>query len=253
MCVVSIIFKYILNYSIEETFSSTETFGVYECVAVNDLGNSVAQLKVTPLISEIKLAPADKHLAYSDAVVFEWSLFSGSPLADLNVQVFTDNGTNVTSEEKRAKLFVPSMEGIDETSPSAPAIYHHEAHIVYKGYFDVTKLAANTTYLLRMRAKNAFDVWSEWSHNLTARTSADESQKITKHRSMHHHYRMLHHEKKHKHYQLSGSRDLSGGKRDNYNANMYENGAVATTTTTRNNMLTLASLSLLFSSLILAV
>lgn len=234
-----------MSYTIEETFSSTETFGMYECVAENDLGTSVAQLKVTPLISEIKLAWADKHITFSDAVMFEWSLFSGSPLSDLSVHVFSENGTNVTIEEKRAKLFVPSMDaGMDESA--SPAIYHHEAHIVYKGYFDVAKLASNTTYTLRMRAKNAFDMWSEWSHNLTARTSPDETQRISKHR-MHHYMHKLHNEKKHKHYQLSGSRDLSGGKRDNYNANMFENAASSTRTSIQ------AALCFLLSSIILAV
>lgn len=224
-----------MSYSVEETFNSgtettTNVASLYECAAENEMGNTVSSLKVTPLISEIKLAQADKQLVFSDAVVFEWSLFSGSSLSNLNVEVFSENGSLVTNEEKTAKLFVKSMEESSSSSSPVPAIYHHEAHIVYKGYFDVEKLAANTTYVLRMRAKNGFNVWSEWSQNLTMRTSADESQKITKHRSsMHYHYRMLHHEKKHKHYQLSGSRDLNGGKRDNYNANMFENTATTTT------------------------
>lgn len=244
-----------MSYSVEETFNSgtettTNVASLYECAAENEMGNTVSSLKVTPLMSEMKLTQADKHLVYSDAVVFEWSLFSGSPLSNLNVEVFSENGSLVTNEEKHAKLFVPSMEESSSSSSSSastpvPAIYHHEAHIVYKGYFDVEKLTANTTYVLRMRAKNGFNVWSEWSQNLTMRTSADESQKITKHRSsMHYHYRMLHHEKKHKHYQLSGSRDLNGGKRDNYNANMFENAATSTTTTSH------AFLSLLCSILL---
>lgn len=76
-----------LSYTL---LGSAETFGVYECIAKNDLGTSVAELKITAHISAIKIAPADKHLAYSDAVVLEWSLFSGSPVTEINVQVKTD-------------------------------------------------------------------------------------------------------------------------------------------------------------------
>lgn len=140
--------------------------------------------------------------------------------------MFTENGTNFTSEIKRAKAFL-SVDNFDDTSIAAPATYHHENHIVYKGYLDVTKLATNTSYTIRMRAKNEFNEWSEWSQNLTAHTGAEDAEKITgtKHRSLQHHLRMLHHDKKQKHYQLSGSRDLNGGKRDKYNADMFENAA----------------------------
>ena len=70
-----------LTYSF---FGSAETID-YECIAKNDLGNTVAFLKVTPQVSAIKLSNSD--LTYSDAVVFEWSLFSGSAPNELNVQV----------------------------------------------------------------------------------------------------------------------------------------------------------------------
>ena len=66
--------------------SSVETFGIYKCIAENDLGINVAELKVTPHISEIKLS-VDKLPSFSDAIVFEWTLFSGSNINELNVQV----------------------------------------------------------------------------------------------------------------------------------------------------------------------
>jgi hypothetical protein len=110
------------------------------------------------------------------------------------------------------------------------ATYHNE-NIVYKDFYDLTKLVFNTSYTIRLRAKNEFGEWSEWSQNLTLRTSADEREKITQHRSshMHHHYK-LHHDKKHKQYQMAAAgRDLNG-KREMYNSynDMLENTATTT-------------------------
>jgi hypothetical protein len=65
---------------------SAETLGVYKCIAENDLGISVGELKVTAQVSDIKLS-VDKLPVYSDAIIFEWSLYSGSPILELNVQV----------------------------------------------------------------------------------------------------------------------------------------------------------------------
>ena len=89
-----------------------------------------------------------------------------------------------------------------QTSPDnneLVATYHNE-NILYKDFYDLIHLTANTSYTIRLRAKNDQDVtsdWSEWSQNLTVRTSADERDKITQHRSshMHHHYNRLYHDK----------------------------------------------------------
>lgn len=219
--------------------SSTETLGTYKCIAENDLGISVGEVKVSAQVSDIRLSN-DKVPTYSDAIVFEWLLYSGSPIVELNVQVFSENGTNITSLVTKTKQPLAENE--------EPVVTYHNENILYKDFYDVTKLTLNTTYVIRMRVKNENNEWSEWSaQNLTVRTTADENEKITKHRSssshMHHHYK-LHHDKKHKTYQLAGSRDLNG-KRDKYNSyNMMDNSA---TSSSLNLSYLASSLLVLFS------
>lgn len=194
--------------------ASTETFGDYKCVAENELGSSSAEIKVSPMPSEI-LVSSDKLPIYSDAVVFEWSLYSGSPIQEINVQLFTGvNNTEVTN------LITKTKQIQSDGSESLPT-YHNE-NTLYKDYYDLTKLNANSTYVFRMRVKNDFNEWSEWSQNLTVRTHAEDGEKLLKHKSAQLHHHKQHHDRKHKNYaQQTGSRDLNG-KRDRLNSYLYD-------------------------------
>jgi hypothetical protein len=66
--------------------SSSETIGDYSCIAENEIGISKTQLRVVHLPSELVIS-IEKLPVYSDAIVFEWSVLSGSPIQELNVQV----------------------------------------------------------------------------------------------------------------------------------------------------------------------
>lgn len=197
--------QFVLTYSF---VGSAETFGQYTCIAENDLGISTSQIKVTPSPSEI-LISTDKLPNYSDAILFEWAVLSGSSIEELHVQIFSPNNSNGTS-------IVSKTKPLNADGSEAQATYHNE-NIVYKDFYEITKLNANTTYVLRIKVRNQFE-WSEWSQNLTVKTHPDENDKSTKHRSYQIHHHRQHHDRKHKNYaQQTGSRDLNA-RRDRLNS-----------------------------------
>ncbi|RNA23788.1 lachesin isoform X1 [Brachionus plicatilis] len=195
------------QYTLKYGFSGGEdNFGVYKCVAENELGSSEAEVRVTGSTSDVSLT-GDKLPIYSDAAVFEWSVYSGSPIQELNVQVFGSNGTNATNLVTKTRQVHP------DGSESIPT-YHNE-NVVYKDFFDLTKLQANSTYTVRLRVKNEMSEWSQWSRNLTVRTHSEQSEdKSIRHRSQIYNHR---HHKFHKNLaQQAGSRDLSGKRFNTY-------------------------------------
>lgn len=207
--------QYVLTYSF---VGAAKTLGNYNCQAENEMGVSSAQLKVTTMPSEVALNN-DKLPVYSDAILFEWSVFSGSAIQELDVHVYapTSNNTNGTHHVTKTRQVLAD-------GSEAPPTYHNDL-IVYKDFYDVSKLHANTSYVVKMRVKNEMNVWSDWSPSLTLKTHADENEKMSKHKGFNiHHHR--HHDKKHKNYLQSGSRDLNS-KRDRYNTYMDENGAAS--------------------------
>ena len=193
-----------------EFVASADTFGQYRCVADNELGSNEAYLVVKATPSDITLN--NDHLpVYSDAVVFEWSLYSGSPVLELNVQVFHGNNTNGTN-------LITKTRGEDGSAAS----YHVEKSFHYRDFYIVSKLTPETSYTVRMRVKNEYDEYSEWSQNLTLTTSGDQSQKIIKHKSLHHHKH--YNDRGHKMYGLPGSN--LNLKRDRFNSYLVDkNGA----------------------------
>lgn len=195
--------QYFVKYKFK---NSDENFGIYKCIAENEVGKSMAEVKVTALTSDVEVT-AEKLPIYSDAAVFEWSVYSGSPIKELNVQVFATNGTNFTNLVTKTKQV--HMDG----SESIPT-YHNE-NVMYKDYFDLTKLQANSTYTVRLRVKNEINEWSLWSRNLTLKTHSEHSEdKSIRHRSQIYNHR---HHKYHKNLaQQAGSRDLSGKRFNTY-------------------------------------
>ena len=196
-----------LTYSF---ISSPDTFGVYTCAAENELGFTSAQLKVTPLAADIKISSADLPV-WSDAFVFQWSLLSGSAVQELHVQVFGENN-ETTAMSNGTNLFTNTRHIQKDGSP-AQVTYHNE-NIMYKDYYEITKLNANATYVVRMRVKNEFATeWSDWSKNLTVKTLSDLTQKHKPHQI--HHHRHQHGRKIKGFSQQTGSRDLNA-KRDRF-------------------------------------
>jgi len=205
------------QYALVYSFTSTsETFGVYTCIAENDMGISSSQLRVTPTASNIKISNVDLPI-WSDAFVFQWSLFSGSQIQELNVQVFSEN--NETDPNNETNLFTKTRH-IQSDGTHSQVTYHNE-NTLYKDYYEITKLMANSTYQVRIRVKNDFSSeWSEFSSNLTVKTLADKSQKHKPHQI--HHHRHNHGRKVKGYSQQTGSRDLNA-KRDrfiNYESNL---------------------------------
>ena len=193
--------QYALSYSF---IGSPDTFGVYRCVAENELGASSAELRVTPQAS-VSVLTADKLPAYSDAVIFEWSVLSGSAIQELNLEVLAENSTNATNLITRTKH--KSSDGLEQ-----PATYLHE-HVMYKDFYDLANLSANTTYTVRLRVKNEFsNEWSEWSRGLIVRTHPHTTEKLSKqHKSYMHYHHKLYHDKKHRNHAMqTGLRDLNG-------------------------------------------
>ena len=119
-----------------------------------------------------------------------------------------NNGTNVMSKSKSKHL--ESSEAILYENDEAEKIN-------YKGQYELTRLAPNTTYTIRIRVKNEFNEWSDWSNNLSVRTHWYDVEK--KH---HHVYHQRHNNKKHN---LHGS--SSNVKSERYNNGLYENSAAA--------------------------
>ena len=66
--------------------ASSETFGDFVCMAENELGLARAEIRVEGAPSEVQIN-VEKLPLYSDAVVFEWSVLSGSAIQEINVQV----------------------------------------------------------------------------------------------------------------------------------------------------------------------
>jgi hypothetical protein len=136
---------------------------------------------------------------------------SGTPIQELNVQVFSDenlNGTNLITKTKQ------TLSDGTELQPT----YHNE-NVQYKDYYEVTKLKSNTTYSIRFRVKNSESLadFSEWSQNITVRTHLEDGDKSVKHKSSIHHHR--HHDRHHK--QLMGAASLNN-KRDRFNSYMSD-------------------------------
>ena len=67
--------------------SSIETTGEYKCVAENEIGVDNSVVNVTPKVGGVAIKLDEKFPSYSDAILFEWSTLSGSPISQLNVQV----------------------------------------------------------------------------------------------------------------------------------------------------------------------
>jgi hypothetical protein len=229
------------QYSLVYSFlSSSETFGVYTCIAENDLGISSQQLKVTPLATNIKISNVDLPI-WSDAFVFQWSLFSGSPIQELNVQIFNEN--NETEPANGTNLFTKTRH-IQSDGTHSQVTYHNE-NVLYKDFYEITKLTSNSTYQVRIRVKNDFNgEWSEFSSNLTVKTLADKSQKHKPHQI--HHHRHNSHGRKIKGYsQQTGSRDLNA-KRDRF-INYENNLALGTAQSFSPKILILITTILFFS------
>ena len=229
------------QYELTYTFiGSPETFGDYTCIAENELGASSSQLKVTPVASNAKISNVDLPV-WSDAFVFQWTLFSGSPIQELNVQVFSESDNNNTNG---TDLFT-STRHLQSDGTHSQVTYHND-NILYKDYYEITKLQANATYHVRIRVKNEFgSEWSEFSDKLTVRTLADESQKHKPHQI--HHHRHNHGRKLKGYSQQTGSRDLNA-KRDRFIN--YESSLAVDTATFLDARLLLALaafLSLLFA------
>ena len=102
---------------------------------------------------------------------------------------------------------------------SEAILYENEEadKINYKGQYELTRLAPNTTYTIRIRVKNEFNEWSDWSNNLSVRTHWYDVEK--KH---HHDYHQRHNNKKHN---LHGA--SSNVKSERYNNGLYENTAAS--------------------------
>lgn len=185
--------------------SSPETTGDYVCLVENELGSSKAQLKVAHLPAELSIS-TEKLPVYSDAIVFEWSALSGSPIQELNVQIFSEDNVNGTSLTTKTKQVLSDGTEVQPT-------YHNE-NILYKDYYEITKLKSNTTYTIRLRVKNDLTSdWSDWSQNATVRTHLDDDKSVKHKTSIHHH---RHHDRKHKQGLGSNSASLNT-KRDRYN------------------------------------
>ncbi|CAF0715200.1 unnamed protein product [Brachionus calyciflorus] len=199
--------QFVLTYSFT---GSNETFGDYKCIAENEMGSSTTDIRVTAHLSEVSIS-ADKLPIFSDAAVFEWSVYSGSQIQELNVQVFSglnySNQTNITTKTKQ----------IHSDGTESMPTYHNE-NIFYKDYFDLTKLNANSSYLIRLRIKNeGCNEWSQWSRNISVRTNTEPSDndKLIRHRSqMYNHHRQKQH--KNQAAQQTGSRDLSAKRFNSY-------------------------------------
>lgn len=202
------------QYELIYRFSATpETFGVYTCIAENQLGISSTQLTVTPLASNLKLTNVDLP-NWSDAFVFQWSLLSGSSIQELNVQVFADNNdTNSDIGKNNGTNFFTLTRHLQKDGSHSQVTYHNE-NIQYKDYYEITKLSANSTYRVRIRVKNDYSSeWSQFSNDLTVQTLADQSQKHKPHQI--HHHRHNHGRKIKGYSQQTGSRDLNA-KRDRF-------------------------------------
>jgi hypothetical protein len=55
-------------------------------MADNEMGSNSAQIRVSGMPSEVSINN-DKLPLYSDAVLFEWSVYSGSAIQELDVHV----------------------------------------------------------------------------------------------------------------------------------------------------------------------
>jgi len=67
--------------------SAIEKTGEYKCVAENEIGVDSSIVNVTPKAGGVTIKLDEKFPSYSDAILFEWSTLSGSPISELNVQV----------------------------------------------------------------------------------------------------------------------------------------------------------------------
>lgn len=205
--------QYELTYSFT---SSADTIGDYTCIVENEIGMSKSQVKVVHLPADLVIN-TEKLPIYSDAVVFEWSVFSGTPIQELNVQYFTDenvNGTNLLTKTKQ------TLSDGTELQPT----YQNE-NSQYKDYYEITKLKSNTTYTIRIRVRNELtNEWSDWSQNLTVRTHLDDAEKSVKHKQSHHH---RFHDRKHK--QNGANAANLNTKRDRFNSYMSDSNSASFT------------------------
>lgn len=173
----------IVTYTLD---ASDETFGEYKCVAKNELGISDSILEVTQEAGDVTIKN-ENFPVYSDAVLFEWSVLSGSAIKQLQVKYFTDEAKNGTER-------VTDTNKVLADGTEIPAAYYKE-NIQFKNFYELTKLSPNTTYTIKLRVKNEMDGWSAWSNSLTVKTHKHHAERKHKPHSYHHKYhaRKQHH------------------------------------------------------------
>jgi hypothetical protein len=175
--------QFIVAYTFD---ASIETFGEYKLVAENELGMGSTTIEVTPGTGEVNLK-LDNFPVYSDAVLFEWSALSGSPVKELNVQYFNDDNINGTNKITKTHKVMPD-------GTELPPSYVQEA-ILIKDFYELTHLLPNTTYTIRLRVKNTENEWSDWSNTISVKTHKHHAERKHKPHSFHHKYhaRKQHH------------------------------------------------------------
>lgn len=170
---------------------------------------SSKELKLTTQASELVLTNENLPV-YSDAMIVEWLVYSGSAIRELNFEVQAETDLNATS------IIVKTRHTTSDGVEQQPT-YHNE-NVLYKDFYDLSNLKANTSYTVRIRVKNADSEYSEWSKSLQIKTLADGGEKMNhKHKAFWHHHHRHDRFGKHKnhHAMQTGSRDLNG-KRYNY-------------------------------------
>jgi hypothetical protein len=186
---------------------SSRTFGEYICTGENEMGLISQHVSVSAMASALTISH-DKLPLYSDALLFEWSLLSGSAIQELHVQIVAPNQSNATNLLTKTK------------HESNGEVTYQNENIHYSDYYEVTKLAPNNSYVVRMRVKNEFD-WSAWSSDLVVKTHVDDSERHTKHKSWQYKAHHRHHQHDPK-YNLHGGNTHGGSptntKRDRYNS-----------------------------------
>ncbi len=187
---------------------SNETIGKYKCRAENELGQIDSQTIQISTQPSIPFLSKEKLPIYSDAIVFEWIVYSGSSINELELQltrIQSDNSTSNNNNNTTTKI-------IKAQTINA---YHSEL-IMYKDYYELTNLVTNTSYFIRARAKNDQNE-SGWSKELIVTTHVDPNQKL-KHRASHlpkKHHNSIHHDSR-KHNGVNVMHYSGSGRNINY-------------------------------------
>lgn len=210
----------IVTYTLDAV--DADTFGEYKCVAENEMGISSSQLEVTPEAGDI-LIKNDNFPTYSDAVLFEWSALSGSEIKQLQVKYTTDDNSNGTDLVTNTNRVLPDGSEI-------PAAYYKE-NIQFKNFYELTKLAPNTTYTIKLRVQNELENWSAWSNSLVVKTHKHHAERKHKPHSYHHKY----HARK-QHHLFDGN--------SNMEYNKYLTGAA--TATNKGRLMSIALVNVIF-------